>query len=68
VELPHLRWPDEQMRALHPVGRVGRPEEAAAVVAQLLSPEAGFVNGAIVPVEGGRAVLGHDPEARSVSF
>jgi hypothetical protein len=23
-----------------------------------------FVNGAIVPVDGGRAVLGHDPEQR----
>jgi hypothetical protein len=32
----------------------------------LLSPEASFVNGAIVPVDGRRAVLGHDPESRSV--
>jgi NAD(P)-dependent dehydrogenase (short-subunit alcohol dehydrogenase family) len=56
----------EQMRALHPLGRVGTPEEVAAVVAHLLSEDAGYVNGAVVPVDGGRAVLGQDPEARDV--
>src|SRR5436189_154870 len=53
---------EEQMRALHPLGRVGRPEEAAAAASYLLSAEASFINGAIIPVDGGRSVLGSDPE------
>jgi len=47
---------------LHPLGRVGQGSEVADVVAGLLAP--GFVSGAVIPVDGGRSVLGHDPEAR----
>jgi len=53
---------EEEMRLLHPVGRVGRPEEVAAAVAYLLSEDASFINGATVPVDGGRSVSGRDPE------
>lgn len=34
------------------------------MVAYLLSDEASFINGVTLPVDGGRSVLGRDPEAR----
>jgi NAD(P)-dependent dehydrogenase (short-subunit alcohol dehydrogenase family) len=55
---------EEEMRRIHPLGRVGSPAEVAATIAHLLSDEAGFVTGATVPVDGGRSVLARDPEAR----
>lgn len=54
----------DDMARLHPLGRVARPAEIASAVAYLLSGEAGFVNGVTLPVDGGRSVLGLDPEAR----
>lgn len=52
----------EQMALLHPLGRVGHIKEVASAVAHLLSDDAGFITGAVVPVDGGRAARGPDPE------
>ena len=36
-----------------PLGRIGKPEELAALVAFLASPLAGYITGATIPVDGG---------------
>lgn len=54
---------DREMAMLHPIGRVARAAEVAAAIAYLLSDQASFVNGATVPVDGGRSVQAHDPQA-----
>lgn len=57
IDTPLLQGLEDEMRAglvgLHPAGRLGMPEEVAALTAFLLSDRAGFINGSYHLVDGG---------------
>jgi NAD(P)-dependent dehydrogenase (short-subunit alcohol dehydrogenase family) len=43
----------EQIVRMHPMGRLGEPDEVARAIVFLASDEASFITGAILPVDGG---------------
>jgi NAD(P)-dependent dehydrogenase (short-subunit alcohol dehydrogenase family) len=48
---------EKAMGALHPLGRIGQPEDAAQLGAFLLGPHASWMTGQILGVDGGRGTL-----------
>lgn len=47
---------------MHPLGRIGRPEQVASLIAWLLSPAADWVTGQIYSIDGGLAHLRPRPK------
>ncbi|WP_405614862.1 SDR family NAD(P)-dependent oxidoreductase [Streptomyces sp. NBC_00076] len=66
IETPiadHSGYTPEQRAAIRkwqldhtPLGRVGRPEDVAWAIIQLASPQASFITGVVLPVDGGAVV------------
>jgi len=45
--------PEDDLKKMIPVGRFGKPEEVAAVVKFLVSPEAAYITGEVININGG---------------
>ncbi|MEW6643433.1 MAG: SDR family NAD(P)-dependent oxidoreductase [Pseudomonadota bacterium] len=62
IDTPILAaWSDEaraKLASVQPVGRLGRPEDIANMVAFLASPTTDFITGQVILVDGGRSLGG----------
>ena len=57
IESPATReaFKPEQIESMVPMKRVGTPEEVAALVSFLVSPQAGYITGQVIGINGGMA-------------
>lgn len=51
-----LNFDEERYKSKIPMGRIGEPEDIATVANFLVSDDACFVNGAVIPVDGGQSL------------
>ena len=49
----------ERLEEETPLGRIGQPEEIASTVEFLLGPASSYITGAVIPVDGGRTIIGN---------
>lgn len=55
----HRAMPPERLAAVEaeiPLGRIGEPDDVAAAIAFLLSPDAGYITGQVIHVSGGLVI------------
>ncbi len=59
--LTEFHWaqpgPAEQIKQLVPLGRIGQPEDIGNAALMLASDRAAYINGAVIPVDGGFSIL-----------
>lgn len=53
IRTPLIKGLEETALPLHPIGRLGEPEEVAELVLFLTSPRSAFITGAYYPIDGG---------------
>jgi NAD(P)-dependent dehydrogenase (short-subunit alcohol dehydrogenase family) len=54
--IEHMPGIDEELKKLHPIGRIGEAEEIGEAAVWLCTPAASFVLGVALPVDGGYVI------------